>query len=76
MLSCVLLCMIVWGEIVSEGEGRISLLSKGVFASASTLVMVDLFFIFLNIVKLHKKKDTKDTQDKMQFELFSFYLGQ
>lgn len=46
MLSCVLLCMIVWGEIVSEGEGRISLLSKGVFASANTLVVVDLFFVF------------------------------
>lgn len=43
----VLLFMVVWGE-TGEGDRRISLLSKGAVASASTQAMVDFYFcVFL-----------------------------
>lgn len=38
-----LLFMTVRGETVSEVRGRISLVSQRVFASASTMVMVELY---------------------------------
>lgn len=56
-LSLPLLFTIVWGETVSEVKGRISLVSKRVFASASTMVMVEFYLgFFFNIFKLHENK--------------------
>ena len=56
-LSLPLLFTIVWGETVSEVKGRISLVSKRVFTSASTMVMVEFYLgFFFNIFKLHENK--------------------
>lgn len=54
----VLLFMVVWGEI-GEGDRRISLLSKGVFASAITQIMVDFYLCAFLMYSSYMRKRSK-----------------